>query len=511
MTAASRTQCLSRRRVHIGGAVALASYVAMVLLSWVQAPALWHEAVVPRTKEFFAGLAATVQPALPMASAWLVDNRLFDGAGAVIASYWATLAVATLAPAWLIFCLARRHDEPEPETPARLLRWSAAFAGVCCLSFPVFTQDFWLSVAWGRMIATGVNPYYSVFTPDALSALPLDHFPMPMSYGPLWGLISAAVCYVAGGSVFAVAILFKVLLAGAWIGSLYLVDRIMAHEPTRERCLAIVILGWLPCGVTQTVAEGHNDIVMVAFALLWLHLLLNGRMAAPIALAASVLCKYVTAPLFLVDLLFFFRAGRERWPRYVARAIIPAVLVLAVGGAFYRSLAFFDGVLLVGAWRFLQPQDALRVLELTLGIPSTALGIAAAAVIPAIALYQLVMTWKDATRDNLLKSAVAVMSAVLFAGVSHIWPWYIVWALAFAALVPGWWLSRFVAGIAVMAPFTLAAWWVEPFAHHREFAALAMYAGGIVLACTIGRRAGSVRDAEYPRVSTSSKGAVAGG
>ncbi len=507
------TSPVSRRCIHALGAVALAAYMVMSLLSWVQTPALWHDSVVPGTKAFFAGLADALQPSFPLASAWLVENRLFGGPGAVIASYWVTLAIATGAGVWLLLGLTRGREEPHPKMPALLLRWSASFAAACVLAFPVFTQDFWLSVVWGRMIAAGQNPYYGVFTPEALSGLPLDHFPMPMSYGPLWGLVSAAVCYVAGGSLLAVAALFKLLLAAAWLGSLYLADRIVMHQPVRRRCIAIVTLGWLPCGVTQTVAEGHNDIAMVVFALLWLHLLLEGRKAAPVALAASVLCKYVTAPLFLVDIVHVLRRGRERWPQYVWRMVIPSVLILAIGGVFYRSLAFFDGVLLVGAWRFLQPQDAVRVLELTLGIPSAALGIAAAAVIPATAAYQLGLAWKDATRDNLLKSAIAVMSAVLFAGVSHVWAWYVVWVLALAVLAPGWWLSRFIVGIAIMAPFTLAAWWVEPFEHHTEFAALAMYGCAIAWAWATRRDADAMRLArdQHAHVSTPSIGSVAGG
>jgi hypothetical protein len=68
------------------------------------------------------------------------------------------------------------------------------------------------------------------------------------------------------------------------------------------------------------------------------------------------------------------------------------------------------------------------------------------------------------------------MAAVLFSAVSHVWPWYAIWGLAPAALLPGWWLSRFVFAVSLVMPFTLAAWWSEPFPHHMEFAALIVYA-----------------------------------
>src|SRR5262249_22983496 len=160
----------------------------------------------------------------------------------------------------------------------------------------VFTQDMWLSAVWGRMISAGINPYYELFTPDNLIGLPLDHFAMVMSYGPLWGTISALVMVLSGGSVLAARILFKAVLAAAWLGSLILVQRITATRPARVGCLAVGMFGWAPASVSQSLAEGHNDIALVAFALLWMLLLLRGHRAAPVALVASALCKYVTAP-----------------------------------------------------------------------------------------------------------------------------------------------------------------------------------------------------------------------
>jgi alpha-1,6-mannosyltransferase len=68
----------------------------------------------------------------------------------------------------------------------------------------------------------------------------------------------------------------------------------------------------------------------------------------------------------------------------------------------------------------------------------------------------------------------------MFTAVSHLWPWYVIWVLAFAALVPSWWLSRFIIGVAILSPFTLGFWWIEPFANHREAVACALYALAIL-------------------------------
>ena len=162
----------------------------MTALSFVQAAALWRHEAAPRTQAFFEALSAQLHPVLPFASGWLLENGAFATTWSIVLTYWIALAVASAAVLALVLSLLHRPEPAGAGLPRLLLQWSYGFAGVCALAFPVFTQDLWLSAAWGRMIAAGVNPFHTLFTPESLAGLPLDHFPMPMSYGPLWGLVS---------------------------------------------------------------------------------------------------------------------------------------------------------------------------------------------------------------------------------------------------------------------------------------------------------------------------------
>jgi len=458
-----------RLRVNLLGCVALAGYAVLTVLSWLQAPALWRAENATHVLAFFDELAGRF-PVLGL-------YRSFQSSEAVIASYWAPLGIATLPCILLVLLLARPSALPDEALLRLIFNWSLSFAGICLLAFPVFTQDMWLSAVWGRMIAAGINPYYQLFSPDTLPGLPLDHFPMVMSYGPLWGIVSAIVMTVAGNSILATGILFKAVLAGAWIGSLALIERITRTRPVRERCLAICMFGWTPASVSQSLSEGHNDIALVALALLWMLLLLRGHWAAPVALVASALCKYVTAPLLLIDAIAALRRGRADWTQFLARQVAPGLLGLGILALFYRSPAFFDGVRLVSEWHFLRPSDALLAIEQATGLPLLVPRIAVMLFFVLHAAYWLAVSFWSPTMTSLQKAAIATMVAVLFGAVSHVWPWYAIWALAPAALIPGWWLSRFVFGVALLMPFSLAAWWSEPFPHHMEFTALIVYTG----------------------------------
>jgi alpha-1,6-mannosyltransferase len=121
----------------------------------------------------------------------------------------------------------------------------------------------------------------------------------------------------------------------------------------------------------------------------------------------------------------------------------------------------------------------VAALESMVGFPLLPLGIAVIAVFPVIALYWLVAAARSFSVGHVLRAALAVMATVLFAVTPHLWPWYVIWVLPLAALVPQWGLSRFVAGVAIIAPFSVAFWWIENLEAHRDLAALVLYAGAL--------------------------------
>jgi alpha-1,6-mannosyltransferase len=466
-----------RRWINVLGATVFVAHLTLALLSYFQAAVLWNTPEHPNAGAFFEvlggrSIAVTTNPAT-----WLAASRLLDGNEAVMVSYAIPLAIASIAAAILMLLLTRQGRDADVSIVQLLFRWSLAFAAACLLAFPVFTQDFWLSAAWGRMVATGANPFHTLFTTEDLIGLPLDHFPMIMSYGPLWAVISALIALIAWNHALVMGLLFKALIAAAWVWALALIDKLQRDKPLRDRCLAIALFGWVPLGVSQSIAEGHNDIVMMAPALLWLLLLTRNSAAAPIALAVSVLCKYVTAPLFLVDLIHAFRRERLSFLGYVRRMLLPALVGVLSVALFFRSMSFFDGVLLVSEWHFLRPSEAVSGFEALLGVSLYPLHVIALAVFPVHAVYHLAAAVREPTAENLTTAAVALIAAILFGVISHLWPWYLVWGVALGALLPRWWASRFITGVALLIPFALPTWWIPALESQQNIAALGIYAG----------------------------------
>src|SRR5262245_17614119 len=121
--------------INVFGAIVFAAHLALALMSYLQAPVLWPAAAFP--------LAAAVS-----ASLGLQSLGLFAGNEAVIVSQAIALAIACIAAMTVTIMLTRRGDI-DADAAQLMLRWSIAFAAANFLAYPLFTQDFWLSAAWG--------------------------------------------------------------------------------------------------------------------------------------------------------------------------------------------------------------------------------------------------------------------------------------------------------------------------------------------------------------------------
>jgi alpha-1,6-mannosyltransferase len=460
-------------RINTLGGIALVSHVALTLLSWPQAATLWDGETAPRTHEFFTALSGAVP--------WLGLDKMFEGNTMVIVVHTIPLTILTASVMALWLALQQASAVIGADDVRLLKRWAFGFAAVAFLAFPLFTQDFWLSLAWGRMIAEGHNPYYIDMLDEAARGMPLDHFAMRLPYGPLWAQASALIMAITGESSLGAAIVFKVILTGAWLASVVLIERLTRKDGPAAQAAALLLVGWVPVSVLQAVAEGHNDIVLVALMLLWWLLLRGGKgWWAPVALVASATCKYVSGILFIIDLVHALRVDRLSFKQYVVRMLLPAAIGLAAVAPFFRSLEFFDGLRMISSWGFLHLRDSFGALGKLTGLPLEWLAVVGQLVFAGTALYYLVLSWRAPTPEVLNRTLVAVMAFLIFAASPHLWPWYLIWVLAPAALVPNFWLSRFIIGMSLAVPFVVGFWWADELEDHKDIASLLLHGTAIV-------------------------------
>jgi len=294
------------------------------------------------------------------------------------------------------------------------------------------------------------------------------------------------------------SVVFKALLVAGWIGTLLLVEQLLRAAPIVQRCMALVVVGWLPLGVVQTVGDGHNDVFMVAAILGWVLLLERGRgMAASISLALSFLVKYVSAPLFLLDLLHRPNghhtprpAFTEQIRRYLPRALVVALLVVLAFAPVFRGLDFFTSTGEVRAGYFFLPADAVKAIGTMVGLNLFPLALAVQGIFPLVTLWTLWRYYQSPNREHFRLAVAGIMLSVLFVAAGHVWPWYVIWLLAVTALVPSSMSFRWATGVALGAPMILVPWTAFPLA--SEFAryylpSLAVYVLAFVWMVWLGR------------------------
>jgi hypothetical protein len=461
----------ARGFVHVLGVGNAMCLLAFTLISWGLVTIVPIGAAEPLEAAAFARLAQRLSsPGNPMHD-WLTGQSFLRDPAVLTLAYAVPLALSCGLALVMLARLARAGADAS--TLRACYAWSVAFVIIALFAAPVLVQDFWLSAGWGRLVARGQNPYYTSLDPGVTTGLPLDYLGLLTTYGPLWTLLAGGIMKVSGDSALLAGILFKVVLAAAWVGSLVLLRTLLRDRGPHVQCVALIIAGWLPLGVVHAVADGHNDVVMAFLVMLWLFLLTRAKpMRASLVLAASVIIKYLSAPLFLLDFAHSLRDLQHGWKRYVPRAIAVAILGFGVTAIFFRDMAFFASTRHMSDWHFFTPRSAVAGLGRLVGVPPGLSGIGGIAVAGLAVLASVAFLcvgglyvsryWKNPSPATLRLAVLGVVGALLFGVVGHVWPWFLVWGLLSAALVPDSWLARWTVGTGIGACFVMLPWVAWP-------------------------------------------------
>lgn len=242
------------------------------------------------------------------------------------------VGIAVLLCAWW---LARRH------TNVRWMLTTAALWSIpLLLAPPIASRDVYAYANQGDMYAHGMSPYA-----DGPGALPtqwlnqMDDFwqTEPTPYGPLFLMIAAAVATLAGGSLTAAVIMFRLIALAAVLACVYMVPKLARHCGVGEA--STVWLGLAaPLTLVHLLGGMHNDALMLALILAACVCATRQRpYLTGIALGAAVAVKataLVVAPFAVLLLLPVF-TWKALWNRgirvFVATLGCFGVITLASG------------------------------------------------------------------------------------------------------------------------------------------------------------------------------------
>ncbi|MHB8578074.1 MAG: glycosyltransferase family 39 protein, partial [Dehalococcoidia bacterium] len=276
-----------------------------------------------------------------------------------------------------------------------------------------------------------------------------SHSPSP--YGPVFLLLTQIPIAFTGNHWVASVIGLKLLAFVAYLTAaafIYLTVRRL--WPGRE-LFAALAWAWNPFVVFRVAGNGHNDALMMAFALAALYFTSRQfwRLALPL-LALSVCVKFTMALLVPPVVLYAWLVSDARGRRDVAVGCVLALLATAIafvpfwaGADTFKSFIKYADKTITSVPELVSLRlqhgrsvaDADRIVHFG--------GYAAFGVIYAALLFGLA---RQRTFTTLVAVCALLLAAFLVFCTWWFRPWYFLWFLALAPLLPSyWWTAVLVA------------------------------------------------------------------
>jgi hypothetical protein len=377
--------------------------VAIVLAATERASSLSP----PSHREFSPWFAGPLRGLLPSLTRdhVVLQRDMAIAVLAMTAAYGVTLACAAAVRAsWVIAAVVALH---------------VAFL----LAPPLSLTDLFNYIGYARLgVVRHLNPYTHL--PLANRGDPVYHLSnwhrLPSPYGPLFTLLTYPLARLPLPVAYWV---YKVAATAAslgMLGALWACARRLRRPPAP----AVAFVGLNPILIVYALGGKHNDLIMLALLLAGGWLLLAGREAlGGVAVVASVAVKASAALLAPVLL-----AGSPRRPRALAGAAAGALLcgelALLAFGAHLPALGDQAGLV--------TPYGIPNLLGLALGHggEDPAVRRVASIALAASVAACTAVAWQR--REWTAPAGWAALAGVAF--LSWVMPWYVLWALPFAAL-----------------------------------------------------------------------------
>ena len=366
------------------------------------------------------------------ARAGSLNWRLLLAIAAAGALYWY---------AWRVACRARGAA-----AWVTVIGGAVLSAGALLFMYPIGSIDIFDYIMRGRIGGIyHANPFVNVaaqFPGDVFIPYASWITTNTSPYGPSWELIAGIVVRMAGATVISNVIAFK-LLAVLFLAGCALLIGLMLRRAAPERCLSgVLLLIWNPIVLFEIAGSGHNDMVMVFFILAAAAAIyLRRHTFGILLLVAGAMVKYIPVLMLPAATLIALRELPDRRARLrflISASLLSVFLMVLCYAPFWHGFETVDMGRRGSQFHSSLPSLFLWLLQprVPMGQAISLISGAALAVTVLFALVEGLRAWRDRSWLSFTRSAFHIVVFVILCTMLWLMPWYSLWPLALAALLP---------------------------------------------------------------------------
>lgn len=268
-----------------------------------------------------------------------------------VATYWYIGVILILFFLYILSIQLIRKNKLKVST---FWRTVGVITAILVFSYPAFSYDLFNYMFTAKTVLLyHKNPYLVIplqFTgvEPWLSFMHWTH--LPSAYTPLWILLTLPFYLFGFGYFLGIMWNIKLIAALFYIVTTVFIGKILRDLEPEKRLMGMAIFALNPLVIVETLVAGHNDIVMMALAMIAYYLYVEKkRWASFFTLALSVGLKLMT--VFLLPLFFF--GWQRKWALWLM--ILAFVLVgtqREILGWYVVWLVPFYAVLPSAEWAF---------------------------------------------------------------------------------------------------------------------------------------------------------------
>jgi alpha-1,6-mannosyltransferase len=339
---------------------------------------------------------------------------------------------------FVLYFLALLHWRKLQFSVRQVVTIAIASSVVAWCSVPgVNSADPWAYLEFGRIAGVhGMNPYLHAYPEVRDFYSPYAWFPLPMPYGPVALLALIPAAWVSGINVLLAIYFIKLEWLAAYAASLWLLLKIL-RRTFADSGYGLFLFALNPLLLLELIVTGHNDGLVILFALLSLFFLQRERGA--LAMWSALLCALVklSGVLLLAGIVILLLRKRA-WRALsvgaaaVAGTLLALRLTLLPTSAAWQNLSNPSSVINFNSLHgWLLFEMTPRIQSLYLNRPLGGPRIIVAGLFGLFCLWRLLRIRDFATlvteTANMTVALIVVYSGQFFA-------WYLTWLLPYAAL-----------------------------------------------------------------------------